>query len=151
MARLIDADWLLNAIEKLKVRNTSNTATIFDVLGVLDDVEKIHELDDSISSLEDLMEHPNYEAMLEKVKNGSNLVDAYKLVNFDLLMGKSSKEGAERTYKNVTNKSHIRTTSGGATNDVHVPSDVMAMYKKNMPSWTEEQIKKHYASAVKGE
>ena len=41
MARLIDADWLLNAIEKLKVRNTSNTATIFDVLGVLDDVEKI--------------------------------------------------------------------------------------------------------------
>ena len=118
---------------------------------ILDDVEKIHELDDSISSLEDLMEHPNYEAMLEKVKNGSNLVDAYKLVNFDLLMGKSSKEGAERTYKNVTNKSHIRTTSGGATNDVHVPSDVMAMYKKNMPSWTEEQIKKHYASAVKGE
>ena len=41
MARLIDAGWLLNAIEKLKVRNTSNTATIFDVLGVLDDVEKI--------------------------------------------------------------------------------------------------------------
>ena len=41
MARLIDTDWLLNAIEKLKVRNTSNTATIFDVLGVLDDVEKI--------------------------------------------------------------------------------------------------------------
>ena len=39
--RLIDADCLLNAIEKLKVRNTSNTATIFDVLGVLDDVEKI--------------------------------------------------------------------------------------------------------------
>ena len=39
--RLIDANWLLNAIEKLKVRNTSNTATIFDVLGVLDDVEKI--------------------------------------------------------------------------------------------------------------
>ena len=41
MTRLIYADWLLNAIEKLKVRNTSNTATIFDVLGVLDDVEKI--------------------------------------------------------------------------------------------------------------
>lgn len=39
--RLIDANWTLNAIEKLKVRNTSNTATIFDVLGVLDDVEKI--------------------------------------------------------------------------------------------------------------
>ena len=39
--RLIDADCLLNAIEKLKVRNTSNNATIFDVLGVLDDVEKI--------------------------------------------------------------------------------------------------------------
>ena len=39
--RFIDADWLLNAIEKLKVRNTSNASTIFDVLGVLDDVEKI--------------------------------------------------------------------------------------------------------------
>lgn len=39
--QLIDANWTLNAIEKLKVRNTSNTATIFDVLGVLDDVEKI--------------------------------------------------------------------------------------------------------------
>ena len=41
MTRLLDAGWLLNAIEKLKVRNTSNNATIFDVLGVLDDVEKI--------------------------------------------------------------------------------------------------------------
>ena len=41
IVRLIDADWMLNAIERLKVRNTSNTATIFDVLGVLDDVEKI--------------------------------------------------------------------------------------------------------------
>lgn len=42
--RLIDADWLLNAVEKLKVSNTTIVpcrATIFDVLGILDDIEKM--------------------------------------------------------------------------------------------------------------
>ena len=118
---------------------------------ILEEVDKIHELDDSISTLEDLMAHPNYDAVLDKVKNGSTLVDAYKIVNFDLLMGKHSQEASERTYKNVNSKSHIKTTSGNISKEIHIPSDILAIYKKNMPSWSEDQIKKHYANTMKGE
>ena len=60
--RLIDADWLLNAIEKLKVRNTSNTATIFDVLGVLDDVEKIIKA----APINDPVKHGHWEYLGER-------------------------------------------------------------------------------------
>lgn len=118
---------------------------------LVEEITKIHELDESINSVDDLLASPNYDTVLEKVKQGASLLDAYRLANFDILMGKASDKASQKTYENVANKSHIKTATGRAVNDIVVPNDVLSIYKKNMPNWTEEQIKKHYANSMKGD
>lgn len=116
-----------------------------------DQVTEIGRLDSSIKSVSDLLNHPSYEKVLDRVKNGTNLVDAFKLENFDTLTGRASDAAVQHTLNNINNKSHVKTTSGSATSDVVVPTEVYAMYKRNLPNWTDEQIKKHYAKEMGGE
>lgn len=114
-------------------------------------VTEISKLDSSIKSVSDLLNHPSYEKVLDRVKNGANLVDAFKLENFDTLTGRASDAAVQHTLNNINNKSHVKTTSGSASSDVVVPTEVYAMYKRNLPNWTDEQIKKHYAKETGGE
>lgn len=114
-------------------------------------VTEISKLDSSIKSVSDLLNHPSYEKVLDRVKNGANLVDAFKLENFDTLTGRASDAAVQHTLNNINNKSHVKTTSGSASSDVVVPTEVYAMYKRNLPNWTDEQIKKHYAKEIGGE
>lgn len=108
-------------------------------------VAEIGKLDSSITSVNDLLSHPSYDRIVERVKKGANIVDAYKLENFDALTGRNTEAAKQSVYNNINNKSHVNTVRGTSPNDVVVPNDIMAIYKKNFPHWTEEQIKKHYA------
>lgn len=108
-------------------------------------VAEIGKLDNSIKSVNDLLSHPSYDRIVERVKKGANIVDAYKLENFDALTGRNTDAAKQSVYNNINNKSHVNTVRGTSPNDVVVPNDIMAIYKKNFPHWTEEQIKKHYA------
>lgn len=116
-----------------------------------DQVTEIGKLDSSIKSVSDLLNHPSYDKVLDRVKNGANLVDAFKLENFDTLTGRASDAAVQHTLNNINNKSHVKTTSGSASSDVVVPTEVYAMYRRNLPNWTDEQIKKHYAKETGGE
>lgn len=116
-----------------------------------DQVAEISKLDGSIKNVNDLLNHPSYDKVLDRVKNGANLVDAFKLENFDTLTGRASDAAVQHTLNNINNKSHVKTTSGSATTDVVVPNEIYAMYKRNLPNWTDEQIKKHYAKEMGGE
>lgn len=114
-------------------------------------VAAITKLDSSIKNVNDLINHPSYEKILERVQNGSSLVDAFKLENFEALTGRATDAAVQHTLNNINNKSHVKTTVGGAATDIVVPSDIYAAYKKNLPSWSDEQIKKHYAKEMGGE
>lgn len=116
-----------------------------------DQVAAITKLDSSIKNVNDLINHPSYEKILERVQNGSSLVDAFKLENFEALTGRATNAAVQHTLNNINNKSHVKTTVGGAATDIVVPSDIYAAYKKNLPSWSDEQIKKHYAKEMGGE
>lgn len=115
-----------------------------------EEVKQIGELDPSIKSVQDLIQHPSYDRVLDRVKKGSNIIDAYKLENFDALTHRSTDAAVQSVYNNINNKQHIKTTSGNTTKDIVVPSDVYAMYKRNLPNWSDEQIKKHYANEMEG-
>lgn len=116
-----------------------------------DQVTEINKLDSSIKNVTDLLNHPSYDKILERVKNGASLVDAFKLENFDTLTGRASDAAVQSALNNINNKSHVKTTSGSATSDVVVPTDVYNTYKRNLPTWSDEQIKKHYAKEIGGE
>jgi hypothetical protein len=108
-------------------------------------VAEIGKLDSTITNVNDLLSHPSYDRIVERVKKGANIVDAYKLENFDALTGRNTEAAKQSVYNNINNKSHVNTVRGTSPNDVIVPNDIMAIYRKNFPHWTDEQIKKHYA------
>lgn len=116
-----------------------------------DQVTEINKLDSSIKNVTDLLNHPSYDKILERVKNGASLVDAFKLENFDTLTGRASDAAVQSALNNINNKSHVKTTSGSATSDVVVPTEIYNTYKRNLPNWTDEQIKKHYAKEIGGD
>lgn len=116
-----------------------------------EDVKEISKLDGSIKTVTDLINHPSYANIVERVKKGSSVLDAYKLENFDALTGRATDAAVQHVYNNINNKSHMKGVTGNGTDDIVVPNDVYMAYKKNLPNWTDEQIKKHYAKEMKGD
>ena len=113
-----------------------------------DQLIEISKLDNSIKTINDLVAHPSYDKILERVTKGESLLDAFKLENFETLTGRATDAAVQHTLNNINNKSHVKTTTGSSTNDVVVPNDIYAMYKRNLPTWSDEQIKKHYAKEI---
>lgn len=121
-------------------------------LYVKEQIAQISELDDSIKSLDDLAELDKYDDYIEKVKAGMTFVDAYKVIYFDKLATKRSEAAKTEALKNINSKKHMKSTSGSGTpNNITVPADIFAMYKKNIPSMTDADIRKHYAKSIGGE
>jgi len=113
---------------------------------IQEDIVTISKIDPSITSIADLLAHPSYANIAKKVENGMNLVDAYKLENFEALTNKRSDAAVAHAMNNISNKSHMTTMNGRASTDVAVPSDVYAMYKTFNPNMTDEEIRKHYSN-----
>lgn len=112
---------------------------------------EISKLDNSIKNINDLVAHQSYDRVLDRVTKGSSLIDAFKLENFDALTGRATDAAVQHTLNNINNKSHVKTTAGGSVDDIVVPNDIYATYKRNLPNWSDEQIKQHYAKELKGD
>ena len=119
---------------------------------VKEQIAQISELDNSIKSLDDLAELDKYDEYIEKVKSGMTFVDAYKVIYFDKIATKRSEVAKTEALKNINSKKHMKSVSGSGTpNNITVPADIFAMYKKNIPSMTDADIRKHYAKSIGGE
>lgn len=113
-------------------------------------LKQISELNSDIKSFEDLAKLPNRSEIDDLVINkGYTLVDAYKLVNFDELLGKKTAVAKQQAINAVKGKAHLVSTDGTGSDDVVVPSDVMEQYKLFLPNATLSEIKKHYAKTHK--
>lgn len=110
-----------------------------------EELKMIHAIDDSIETLDDISKMDNCEEVIEKLNKGYSLYDAYVLCNMSRI-SQINKDKKEKDKLNNTNsKSHMKKTTGGSNNYVEVPADEYAIYKKNLPNWTDKQIREHYA------
>ena len=82
-------------------------------------------------------------------EKGYSLSDAYKVVYYDKLKTKEIESVKQDTLLKIDSKSHMKTASGNSSKEIHVPDDIMAMYKRNT-KLTDEQIRKHYAKEIGG-
>lgn len=114
------------------------------------DVAEISKLDPTIKDVNDLLAHPSYDRVYEKVQNGMSILDAYKLENFEALTNRTSAAAVSHAVNNIENKSHMGTISGNASKDVAIPTEVLEMYKAFNPNMTEEQIRNDYSSRFGG-
>lgn len=115
-------------------------------------LKQISEINPEIKSLDDLVTIDKYDDFSDKVNRGYSLFDAYRLTYFDELTKKSIETAKQAAVRSVNSKSHMKSTiPGSILEDIIVPAEVMAMYKRNIPSMTDEAIKKHYAKSLKDE
>lgn len=112
---------------------------------VKEQIKEINSFDTDIKTIDDLTRLDRYDDLIKKVEKGYDLVDAYKLVYFDKVKNKEVESTKQKVLNNLESKEHLKTVSGGAAKEIHVPADIMAMYKKNIPSMSEADIRKHYA------
>lgn len=107
-------------------------------------ISEINSFDSDIKSIDDLFNMPNYDEYYKLVSKGYSLTDAYKIVAFDKITSHKAASAAQVVKNNINSKGHMKSMTGSATNDVVVPEDVLAMYHKNLPNMTEQEIKDHY-------
>ena len=136
-------------LEAQKILEQQKNAEIEKILN--NEINLISKMDPSIKSLDDLANIPEYDVLMDKAINrGYSLSDAFKVVAFDRVVESAVSNGKSAVISNLNSKSHIKTTTGAGADEIIVPKEVLATYKKNMPEMTEEEIKKNYAKFMKG-
>lgn len=109
-------------------------------------ITEISKIDPEIKSIKDLIALDNYEEFYALVQRGYSLPDAYKVFAFDKITGKKADSAAQNVIRNIDSKGHLKTVAGNKTNEIVIPDEILASYKKNMPDMTDDEIRKHYNS-----
>lgn len=136
-------------IEAQKILEEQKNAQIEKVIN--DEIHLISEVDPSIKSLDDLAKIPEYDDVMDKAVNrGYSLSDAFKVVAFNRIQNKAKSDSKQSAIDNINSKNHFKTVSGKGSNEIFVPAEIMATYRKNLPDMSEEEIRKNYASFLKG-
>lgn len=110
-----------------------------------EELKLINAIDSSIETLDDISKMDNCNDVIEKLNKGYSLYDAYVLCNMNRIsqLNKDKKDKAK--LNNTNSKSHMKKTTGGSNDYVEIPKDIYATYKRNLPNWTDKQIREHYA------
>lgn len=109
------------------------------------ELSEIGKLDPSITGMETLMQHPNFQQFNDLVMRGYSLVDAFKLANFDQLSGRRAAAAKQQAMNDVNGKNHLSATqTGTGGEDIVIPEETMAFYRAAFPKWTNKQIIEDY-------
>lgn len=108
-------------------------------------IAEIGKIDPSVTDFQTLVQHPNFQQFDARVRQGYSLVDAFKLANYDQIIGKKAAAAKQQALNSVNGKNHLNPTkSAGTGDDVVVPEETMAMYRSAFPNWTKQQIIEDY-------
>ena len=113
------------------------------------DVRTIAGMDPDVKSLEDIMGQAEYPQILEHVKRGESLVDAYRLVHFDKLSGRKADRAQQAARNAAAGKAHLRATNSRGTGGVEVTPEEIAQYRTFLPNATAEEIRAFKAKDAK--
>jgi len=109
-----------------------------------EEIRKIGEMDASVKSVRDLVSREDFPEINAYVQKGVNLVDAYKLVNFDKLTKSAQAAAQQQAVTHARSKAHLTGTTSRGSGAVTVPKDIAAMYKEMNPGMSDSEIQKHY-------
>lgn len=119
-------------------------------LAVEKEIELINKLNPNIKSLDDISMEDNCQEVIDKLNKGYSLYDAYVLSNLDKINANNLEKGKRKAIDNVNSKKHLGKTRGGSVDFTDVPKDVYETYRRNLPKWSDKQIREHYAKTMNG-
>ena len=112
-------------------------------------LKEIGAIDPSIKELKDIAKMETYPKFYELVKKGNNLVDAFKLANYDTLTSSTAAASRQAAINAAQSKQHLSQTTTRGAGAVSVPADVKEAYRAFNPNATDAEIQQHYNKYVK--
>jgi len=112
-------------------------------------LKEISAIDPSIKELKDIAKMETYPKFYELVKKGNNLVDAFKLANYDTLTSSTAAASRQAAINAAQSKQHLSQTTTRGAGAVSVPADVKEAYRAFNPNATDAEIQQHYNKYVK--
>jgi hypothetical protein len=120
---------------------------------VAEDMRTIMQLDPSKTSEEDIINDPSYGQAIAYVQQhpGVRLSEAYKLVNFDRLMGNKSQAAQQAAVNQAKSKSHLKTVSGSAgdSKDAEIPASELSRWQQMFPDKNAKELKATYNRSLR--
>ena len=110
-----------------------------------EEIKMIHSIDDSINSLDDISKMDNCNDVIDKLNKGYSLYDAYVLCNMNKISQSVQEKKDKKQVADANSKSHMKQAKGSSSDYVEVPQEIYNTYKRNLPNWTDKQIREHYA------
>ena len=120
---------------------------------VAEDMRAIMQLDPSKTSEQDIINDPSYGQAIAYVQQhpGVRLSEAYKLVNFDRLMGNKSQAAQQAAVNQAKSKSHLKTVSGSAgdSKDAEIPASELSRWQQMFPEKNAKELKATYNRSLR--
>lgn len=110
---------------------------------------EIAKMDPSVKTLADLAKTENYQKVYDMVTRGYDLLDAYKLANFDRVQKATADSTRQAAINSAAGKSHMSKTTMRGVGAVSVPADIAEAYRVFDPDITDAEIQKHYTRYAK--
>lgn len=115
------------------------------------EIAEIHKLDESISSLEDLMKAPYWPELYAKTQRGYSIQDAHYLLNKDRLEKAKLDAARQQGLNNTRGKNHMTgSASPRGAGSISVPAADMAMFRQFLPGASDAEIQAYYNKYKKG-
>lgn len=117
-----------------------------------DQIKEITRLDPSIKSFQDLSSMQNFAEFDRLVRDGYDLVSAYKVANYSIASSNAANAAKQAAINNAKGTSHMRTTqglTGDGTTGADIPSNQLARWRECFPDATDAELKAKYNRAIK--
>ena len=116
---------------------------------VQEGVEKIHAMDDSINTVEDLYNAPYKDAFLGYLQKGLSMEDAFYLANREGMQKKNAAAARQEAINQQRSKAGMTTDAGGGGTGSAVPPEMAERFRDFMPDATDAEIEKAWRSYQK--
>lgn len=115
------------------------------------EIAEIHKMDESIGTLEDLVQAPYWPQLYAMTKRGYSIKDAHFLLNHDRLEQAKIEAARQASLNNARGKDHMTATATPrGAGSISVPAADLAMFRQFNPGATDAEIQAYYNKYKKG-
>lgn len=112
-----------------------------------DQIKEISGFYPEVKSLEDISKMETFRTFDRYVRSGMNLVDAFKLANYDALVGRGAAASRQAAINSAKSTGHLIPVDGGANGpegEVDIPKNELGLWQDIYPGLSYKELKAKY-------
>lgn len=112
-----------------------------------DQIKEISGFYPEVKSLEDISKMETFRTFDRYVRGGMNLVDAFKLANYDALVGRGAAASRQAAINSAKSTGHLIPVAGGANGpegEVDIPKNELGLWQDIYPGLSYKELKAKY-------